>query len=515
MSWQTSLIFVRGAVSPADVLSALGYQPDEAAAPLDFDTAASSHAGGPSVAQSGDWLVIADPGFCHHLPIKSAAEQRASGTVWHGGAEARLKALSKSAASACYYFALAGPVDAFGFALYDKGRARRRVVSEPGERLRALGKRLADEPDLDGQLTEGDVLELIDRWCVPFQALNGLSFQPCTVSAKADREKPFRQMDSAIRQLREGQSVDQAFATFERLLRDPAPLIRSISLRCLTEFGAAARPLQPVLVELLEDRQIGTYFGDERMRVCVGAACVLLLIDPDDPIARTRVEHALTHERGGGSQRCVCETLQQLGPRAKQFVGTLRRLAGKNIHALLALKTIAPEVADELERQQAERAAPLGALMEAISGGTKVGPAFERQLAILIEGLQRPEAVWRVNAALALGNLGPRAAIALPQLMARLTDEAVERQAFKISVRVAAACAILRIVPEAIPEPAAAVARETLSAPSASGFGWIAQAVLRMETGAKTFLPDLKAALEVASPAQQPALRQTIARIEG
>ncbi|MFO0896206.1 MAG: hypothetical protein U0836_02155 [Pirellulales bacterium] len=515
MSWQTSLIFIRGAASPADALSALGYQPDEAAAPLDFDTATSGHAGGASVAQSGEWLVIADPGFCHHLPIKSVAEQRASGTVWNGAAEARLKALSKSAAAACYYFALAGPVDAFGFAIYDKGRTRRRILAEPGERLRTLGKRLPGEPDLDGELTEGDVLELIDRSCVPFQALSALSFQPCAVAAKADREEPFRQMGAAIEQIRVGDNAQQAFATLERLLRDPDPLVRSITLRHVTELGAGARPLQPILVELLEDRGVGTYIGDERMRVSVGAACALLLIDPDDPVAQARVEHALTHERGGGSQRCVFETLQQLGPRAKQFAVPLRRLARKNIYALMVLKAIAPEVADELERQQAERAAPLGALMEAISGGAKSGPEFERQLAILIEGLQRPEAVWRVNAALALGNLGPRAAIALPQLLACLSDEAVERQAFKISVRVAAACAILRIVPEAVPEPAAAVARETLSAPSASGFGWIAQAVLRMGSGARMFLPDLEASMALASPAQQTALRQAITRIEG
>jgi hypothetical protein len=69
-------------------------------------------------------------------------------------------------------------------------------------------------------------------------------------------------------------------------------------------------------------------------------------------------------------------------------------------------------------------------------------------------------------------------------------------------------------VPAAVPEPAAAIAREALSSPSSSAFGWILQAVLQMGNGAKTFLPDFKAALALANPAQQAALRQAIARIE-
>jgi hypothetical protein len=35
-----------------------------------------------------------------------------------------------------------------------------------------------------------------------------------------------------------------------------------------------------------------------------------------------------------------------------------------------------------------------------------------------------------------------------------------------------------------------------------------------MGTSAKTFLPDLKAAMALANPAQQAALRQVIAKIE-
>lgn len=202
-----------------------------------------------------------------------------------------------------------------------------------------------------------------------------------------------------------------------RVLKDPLPLLRFTAIEALRRFGPEAKPAIPQLKESMKDKE---------PMLAVSAARALMEIEggngADTAAAQTVLIEGLKSDRSDVCAEAV-HGLAVIGPPAVPAIQALVNGPGTHtcIQACHALAAIGPGAEKAVEQlMKAAKSNEPGLRWNAITALGDIGPAAKAATPDLIADLSDPDAQVKLSAERALVKIGKGA---VPALVASLKDE--------------------------------------------------------------------------------------------